>query len=220
VDYLGPDVCSLRLQLTDTVLWIHNFYNQPPGSHYITNYPSSLAILPDLLGRQGEYLVLGDFNLHYPFWSGPRNPASHLAANPMVKTLLERDLVLATPRGMITWEARGLSSTIDLAFISQWLLPRLVECNVNKALDHGSDHFPISIQFNLLLPRLPPRPARAWKKADFDLVATTTAQELTLPGTLATPDQVETYSNYLVLFIQELVNLAVLWANPSVYSVP
>jgi hypothetical protein len=73
VDYSGPDVCSLRLQLSDITLWIHNFYNQPPGSYSTTDYPSSLTLLPSLLAREGEHLVLGDFNLHHPLWSSPRN---------------------------------------------------------------------------------------------------------------------------------------------------
>src|SRR3981081_2538907 len=115
IDYSGPDVCSLRLQLPDIVLWIHNFYNQPPRSYSTTSYPSSLILLPELLAREGEHLVLGDFNLHHPLWSSPRNPAAHLAAEPVVEALLAGNMELATPRGTITWEARGLTGTIALA---------------------------------------------------------------------------------------------------------
>ena len=75
--------------------------------------------LPELLVREGEHLVLGDFNLHHPLWCGPRNPATHQAADRVVETLLLRDMELATPQGMITWEARDSVSTIDLAFVSQ-----------------------------------------------------------------------------------------------------
>ena len=92
---------------------------------------------------------------------------------------------LATPRGTITWEARGLSSTIDLAFTSQLLTQRLVECTINKELDHSSDHFPISLQFELSIARTQPQPTRAWKKTDFDLVALTTNRELLSPGSWA-----------------------------------
>ena len=105
INYSGPDVCSLRLQLPDIVLWIHNIYNQPPGSYSTTSSPSSLTLLPGLLAREGKHLVLGDFNLHHPLWSGPRNPAVHLAAEPLVEALLARNMELATPRGMIIWEA-------------------------------------------------------------------------------------------------------------------
>ena len=220
IDYSGPDVCSLRLQLPDIVLWIHNIYNQPPGSYSTTSSPSSLTLLPGLLAREGEHLVLGDFNLHHPLWSGPRNPAVHLAAEPLVEALLARNMELATPRGMIIWEAWGLMSTINLAFTSQLLQQRLVKCTMNMALDHGSDHFPISLQFELCPAKAKLQPGRAWKKANFELVAITTAQELLLPGKLTTSDRIDTYSDYLVDFTQRLVDLAVPWAKPSGFSVP
>ncbi len=102
VDYSGPDVCSLRLQLPDIVLWIHNFYNQSPGSYATTDYPSSLILLPGLLIREGVYLVLGDFNLYHPLWCGPRNPAAYRAADTVIEALLAEDIELATPQGMIT----------------------------------------------------------------------------------------------------------------------
>ena len=59
-------------------------------------------LLPELLARDGEHLVLGDFNLHHPLWCGPRNPAAHQAADVVIKALLAKDMELATPRGMIT----------------------------------------------------------------------------------------------------------------------
>jgi hypothetical protein len=102
VDYSGPDICSIRLQLSDIVLWIHNFYNQPPGSYSTIDYPSSLTRLPGLLAREGEHLVLGDFNLHHPLWSSPRNPAAHLAADAVVEALSAGNMELVTPRGTAT----------------------------------------------------------------------------------------------------------------------
>src|SRR3979411_1924013 len=95
-----------------------------------------------------------------------------------------------------------------------------MECTTHKDLDHGSDHLPVSLQFELCPARAKPQPARAWKKADFDLIATTTAQELLLPGELSTFGQIDMYSDYLVNFIQRLVDLAVPWARPSGFSVP
>jgi hypothetical protein len=111
-----------------------------------------------------------------------------------------------------------LSSTIDLAFTSQLPRQRLVECTINKELDHSSDHFPVLLQFELSIPRTQPQPTRAWKIADFDLVALTTAACLLLPGEMTTPEQVDTYSKYLIDFTQGLVDLAVSWARPSVFS--
>ena len=127
---------------------------------------------------------------------------------------------LAIPRGTVTWEARGSTSIIDLAFISQTLQQRLVECITNMALDYGSDYFPILLQFELYLARAKLQPARAWKKADLELVVITTIQELFFPDELIILDQIDIYSDYLVGFIQRLVNLTVPWAKPPNYLVP
>ncbi len=107
-----------------------------------------------------------------------------------------------------------MTSTIDLAFTSQLLQQRLVEYTTNMALDHGSDHFPVSLQFELCPARAKLQPARAWKKADFELIAITTTQELLLPGELTTSDRIDIYSDYLIDFTQRLVDLAVPWAKP------
>jgi len=101
IDYSGPDVYSIRFQLSDIVLWIYNVYNQLPGSYSIIDYLSSLIYLPGLLAREGKYLVLGDFNLYHLLWSSYRNPAAYLATDAVVKTLLAEDMELTTPKEMI-----------------------------------------------------------------------------------------------------------------------
>ena len=81
---------------------------------------------------------------------------------------------LATPKGTITWEARGFTSTIDLAFTSQLLQQRLVECTIYKALNYSFDHFPISLQFELRPTKTKIQLTKAQKKINFNLIATTT----------------------------------------------
>ena len=100
IDYSGPNICSIRLQLSDIVLQIYNFYNQPLGSYSTINYPSSLIYLSGLLAKEGEHLILGDFNLYYPFWSNYRNPAAHLAADVIVEALSAGNIKIVTLRGM------------------------------------------------------------------------------------------------------------------------
>jgi len=76
-------------------------------------------------------------------------------------------------------------------------------------LDYGSDHFSISLQFELHPTRAKLQPAKAWKKADLELVIITTTQKLFFPNELIILDQINIYSNYLVGFTQRLVNLKV-----------
>ena len=88
------------------------------------------------------------------------------------------------------------------------------------ALNHGSDYFLILLQFKLCLAKAKLQLGRAWKKADFELVAIITAQELLFPGELTTLDRIDIYSDYLVDFTQRLVDLAVSQAKSSGFSVP
>jgi exonuclease III len=145
----SPDLCTLRLETRGHKLWIHNVYSPPPGSYSNTSYETPIPGLAGQLEQDGEHIVLGDFNLHHPLWCGPRNPATHKAADTLVDTLQQYDLSLTLPHGTVTWEARGAASTIDLVFTSLGLQNRVLECQVRQDLEHGSDHFPIATEVAL-----------------------------------------------------------------------
>ena len=66
VEYPSPDLTVLCLQVEDRTVWIYNIYSPPLGSYTTDHYDTSLTLLPDLLSRDGDHLLLGDFNLHHP----------------------------------------------------------------------------------------------------------------------------------------------------------
>jgi hypothetical protein len=84
VEYPSLDLCVLKVSTEECDLWIYNVYSQPLGGYNVVDYPSPISLLPDLLARGGEHLVLGDFNLHHPLWSGLGNPTVHLAAEALI----------------------------------------------------------------------------------------------------------------------------------------
>ena len=89
------------------------------------------VIEPELqtaLETQGEHIVIGDFNLHHPYWSGPSRPTQHAAADQLLDIVAAADLDLTLPAGTVTWEARRSSSTIDLVFMSASLVPMVEHC--------------------------------------------------------------------------------------------
>ena len=61
-----------------------------------------------------------------------------------MRTVEVYGLKLILPPGLVTWEARGAISIIDLVFITTPLLNRLIEYRVAEELDFGSDYYPIS----------------------------------------------------------------------------
>jgi endonuclease/exonuclease/phosphatase family metal-dependent hydrolase len=46
-------------------VYIHNIY-LAPRPHSSLEVPEALAKLQDLLELEGDYITLGDFNLHHP----------------------------------------------------------------------------------------------------------------------------------------------------------
>ena len=64
----GPNIISLHLNLPDRCIHIYNLYNPVNVEETCTSIPilkCRLAAHPN-----EEYIVLGDFNLHYEAWGG------------------------------------------------------------------------------------------------------------------------------------------------------
>jgi len=75
-------------------------------------------MLPELLRAEGEHILLGDFNLHHPFWGGVTVTCADNAADDLIRATEAAGLSLATEAGMETW-VKGISrSTLDLVFTS------------------------------------------------------------------------------------------------------
>src|SRR3981081_3537100 len=78
------------------------YHSQPPCSYSTTEYNTPIPALSELLSKPGEHILLGDLNLHHPWWCGPRNPATHKAADQLIDTLQTHDMQLALPNGLVT----------------------------------------------------------------------------------------------------------------------
>jgi hypothetical protein len=166
----SPDFCSVQIELEDQVWNIHNLYSQPLGNSRNTEFDSPIWILGEVLKGPGQHIVLGDFNLHHPLWSGLHDPTFHDMSTVLIDCLQEYGLTLLTPPGTTTWEARGASSTLDLVFGSELARDRLIECRVRHHLDHGSDHYPLGTIIGVNPQHAPVRRARIWKKMDIALI--------------------------------------------------
>jgi hypothetical protein len=149
--------------------------------------------LPGLLRREGEHILLGDFNLHHPLWSAPNGARTSRMAEDFLGTTGAAGLVLATPPGLVTWrrnDASSSTSTIDLILLSESLSRHVLLCDVQETLHHGSDHRPVATW--LALPDSqqanPVKPRRLWKLGDQELVRAG-SEHLTIPQHLSSPDK-------------------------------
>ena len=54
------------MSITEEDVYIYNLYIEPLKSYSIKDIPSILYSLKRLLELKGGYIILKDFNLHYP----------------------------------------------------------------------------------------------------------------------------------------------------------
>ena len=142
---------TLRIAGGSRVVNIHNCYNPPPAHHGETENRGTLDDLPQALRMPGEHILLGDFNLHHPLWGGPSYPHQHLLSDTLLSHVRDAGVSLALPPGTITRDVHSgrfaQRTTIDLVFLSDSLAAQVNSCRVASELEHGSDHLPISTEW-------------------------------------------------------------------------
>lgn len=224
VELPSADLCTLSMQLRtgeETVtVHIHNVYNPGPGSYSSTTCLSILPMARQQISKKvGEYILLGDFNLHHPFWSGPTWPTQHAAADALLDLIDDFDLSLTLPAGTITWKARGSTSTIDLVFMTRGLVDRLVQCGAAPELNQSSDHIPVVTCLTLESELMVKPRRKAWKLIDMDKLraAQRGAPVIRYPTTKA---EVDHQLKAVKAFLQGVIAVAVPWAKPSNYAKP
>jgi hypothetical protein len=162
------DACSLHIKCeagsqTQGQLHVHNIYNPVQATE---NRESTLPLIDTLLERYGldEQMVLGDFNLHHRSWGGDRVVHEDQEAGEL-NVIMERfGMTNTLQQGAVTYAERNARTTIDLCWITLGLLYRLIKSEVDKNLDHDSDHFPISTMLDLSAKRQDKKPKRNWKR--------------------------------------------------------
>jgi len=85
---------------------VHNAYNPPPTSHNDETGIASIMALNSALTMPGRHIVVGNFNLHHPWWCGATYEHQHRLADRLLSTIRDADVELALPRGTITRKAR------------------------------------------------------------------------------------------------------------------
>jgi exonuclease III len=202
-----------------TPIQIHNVYNPSPAS-YTSQEMGTLATLRTCLETAGtgiEHVVIGDFNLHHPLWNATSRFTQHAAADHLIEIAAENLLELVTPKGAVTWRARGTESTIDLTLLSYPLVTSLIKCLPRVDLAQSSDHIPVETTLDLQPQPFTPMPRRCWKKADFNAIRQALNDKV--PNTqVETNEQIDTRVYEITQALQEAIDQGVPWARASPYA--
>lgn len=225
MEFPTADICTLKLKIRvgnssvtePSLINIHNVYNPSPVSSTSINRPSTLPAAAHQLVGPGPHILLGDFNLHHPFWNGPSRPTQHAAADHLLDLVDEHRLSLALPRGTITWQARGSMSTLDLVFLSEGLSNRILQCGTALGLAQSSDHLPVSTILQLASIPLPPVRRRAWKLLDMKKLRKMEGSA-PAPSHPRNRQEIDECALALQKFLQRIVQAAVPWAKASPHA--
>src|SRR5262249_39841790 len=140
------------------------------------NRESPIYYLSQLLNPEEEHVVVGDLNLHHPAWAGVQCLERHRMADDLLQITQEAGLQLLTPPGVLTWEAKGITSTIDLVFGTRNIAQKLIRCKRDDHLESGSDHHPITTQLDTTPTPSKPQNAetgKRWTRKELRLVRPT-----------------------------------------------
>lgn len=220
MSFPSEDVCSLRIRIIDGInekhINIHNVYSLSPESYSSDSPLTSVEMVKRLLSENAaeEHIILGDFNLHHPVWSGPARPTQHRAANQLLDVVRQAQLQLTLSPGTVTWEARKSTSTIDLVFMTDVLQHTLLHCRSRPEMNLASNHVLISIKLTLERMKATFKRKRAWKHLDSDRLT----KALHLPSEnveLNTTEDIETLAKGIQEAISKAIESTVPWAVPS-----
>lgn len=204
-----PDYCWVKLELESGLITIHNIYSETPTSYETTTWNTPIPKVLAAIQAPGQHLIVGDFNLHHPFWGGQAVRRCHAGAEPILQLLRTNQLDLLTSPGTTTREKHGNEpSTLDLALSTPNLTSWITSCKVVDIT--GSDHWPIETVIQTTsLARTKLAKRRNFKKTEVNVVAAQ-ARWLQVPGQeLASPQEIDDYASYIVGFIQQLINQTV-----------
>ena len=85
VEFPSANMCTLKITThvngAPELVHIHNVYNLSPASYNSVDSPSTFSVIRNQLDAEAHHILLGDFNLHHPFWNDSLRSTHHLAAD-------------------------------------------------------------------------------------------------------------------------------------------
>ncbi|KAJ3552122.1 hypothetical protein NPX13_g11188 [Xylaria arbuscula] len=156
-----------------------------------------------------EQIVLGDFNLHHELWGGISVRETDQEADDLIEIMEDYSLTNTLSPGTVTYEEAGARTTIDLCLATMGLVDRVIRSEVDRGLDHDSDHLPIVTILDLRVTQLIKEPTRKWKELNREKFQTALTQKLPELCKPRTPTALEEYVRKVTTAIWEAADMAV-----------
>lgn len=155
-------------------------------------------------------------------WAGEYLTNPDAEATHLITLIQDNDLDRCLPKGAITREEGGSSSCIYLVYATPEIISRIIECRVDRELDHHSDHLPISTILDLQTTAAIGKERWDWNKTD-DKVLQNILRTV-LPGfhQLKNPHDIDEYTNTPVNSLPKAIESSTPKAptNPGLFMLP
>jgi exonuclease III len=217
------DICSIAINIDPTddqqsrQLIVHNVYNPPKTSN---NRQSALSHVREALRHHqiNKQVLLGDFNLHHPLWGGLNREVTDPESEDLIDIIGDFALHNTLPPGTVTYEEGRSQSTIDLCLVTTGLIEQVIKSEVNRSLDHDSDHLPISTTLDLTVQCLEKKPRKDWRRLNEKLYTKALRRSLPPLRRPLTKAALDSYTAEVTAAIQDAIHEAVPETYPSTYT--
>jgi hypothetical protein len=150
-------------------------------------------------------------------WGGANVRHSDPKSADLLAIMEDFNLDSTLPPGTITYEEKTSRTTIDLCLVTLGLVDRVIRSQVNRDLDHDSDHLPISTVIDMRVQQLETLPKRDWKRLDEGACHKALRRALPPLRRPANKTALDTYVQEVVKAIQKTIDQAIAYTRPSNY---
>ena len=106
VKFPSANMCTLKITThvnrAFELVHIHNVYNPFSTSYSFVDSLSIFSVIRSQLDVETHHILLGDFNLHHPFWNNSLRSTHHLAADQLLEIVDDKNLLLTLSKSTIT----------------------------------------------------------------------------------------------------------------------
>ncbi len=143
---------------------IHEVYNSSFRDHKIIHEKENLSDVEKILHMSKESILVEDFNLHHFKWEESFYLRQHLLLNELIKMITNINASLALSQDTITRNYQESQTTINLIFMINNIMNRLIWCKINKEMKNFSNHLLIQTIIDLRVCKEIARKSRCnWK---------------------------------------------------------
>ncbi|KAB2568601.1 putative RNA-directed DNA polymerase from transposon BS [Lasiodiplodia theobromae] len=220
----SADITAAVITLRDRVVFVAAVYvakKENVDDPELTSALGHLRAAATEVGSQTngvlELLICGDFNRHDQLWGGDQVYSSlrNGEGAPIIDFMEDFHLQSLLPRGTVTYESAGQSSTIDLILASPRLTEEMSDCSPASTA-YGHDHLAVEAHFEIDVPHQELEAQYAFRSANWEAIRSDTRKRL---AEEPPPDgkDIESFADYLSKTVSAAVLRSVPKARPSPY---